>query len=192
MGYWTYAAFDAMGRKLVVPGVILTDEKNTTNKRFPNYTLRFSKSQIEMFLATHLKASETVRFERDNEFKNLTHDLRAIGAEIYNTALSARNSVEDPESLPARQLDNVLAAQQMLSLRLDIVDYESGHSASRPKQSIPVFRKVDKVLRAFHNRFFQHSMRYRTEGVCYANILGPPIFEIIPFVLIENGNYILE
>ncbi|MEO1967492.1 MAG: HAMP domain-containing sensor histidine kinase [Sphingomonadaceae bacterium] len=187
MGYSCYSAFDAMGRKMVIPGIILEGEQSRPRKKFPNYSIRFHKNQIEEFIIPHLKTSETIKEVRDNEFKNLTHDLRAIGAEIYNTALTARGSAERFGDDLVRQLDSVLAAQQMLSLRLDIVDYESGHSAGRPKEPIPVFRKIDKVLRCFQNRFYNSGVTYRTNGVCYANVQGPPIFEIIPFVLVENA-----
>lgn len=187
LGYSCYSAFDALGRKLVIPGIILPEEPKKKRKKFANYNLRFSKAQIEEFVDPHLKHSENIKSVRDNDFKNLTHDLRAIGAEIYNTALTARTTAEKYGDPLTRQLDSVLAAQQMLSLRLDIVDYESGHSAGRPKEIIPVFRKIDKVLRCFQNRFSSRGISYQTSGICYANIQGPPIFEIIPFVLVENA-----
>lgn len=186
LGYWVYVAYDAMGRRLVVPGIRLTDEPNG-KKRYPDFGIEFSKKQIEGFLDTHLKTSEKIKTERNSEFKNLTHDLRAMGAEIYSTALSARQQAEFKAPQLTDPLDDVLAAQQMLSVRLDIVDYESGYAAGRASQNIPVFKKVDKVLRCFRSKFRKHGIKYTIEGNSFSDVFGPPIFELIPFVIIENS-----
>jgi signal transduction histidine kinase len=187
LGYSVYAAFDSMGRKLVVPGIIVPD-KQPPNRKFPNYPLRFSSDQIENFLRPHLGVSQEIRDQRDKEFKNLTHDLRAISTEIYHTALTVRNDAEKTGyGFLLNSLDSVLAAQQMMSLRLDIVDYESGLSAARPNEKISVFKKVDKVLRCFSNKMWDRKLSYRVEGSSYAFIFGPPIFEIVPFVIVENA-----
>jgi hypothetical protein len=187
LGYATYAAFDSMGRKLVVPGIITPDDQ-APNRKFPNHPLRFSKEKIESFLAPHIGVSEEVRSQRDKEFKNLTHDLRAISTEIYHTALSARREAElrgQPDIVIA--VDTVMAAQQMMSLRLDIVDYESGHSAGRPKEQIPVFKKVDKVVRCFANKLSHRRIVVKADGRSFGTTFGPPIFEIVPFVIVENA-----
>jgi len=185
-GYWVYIAYDALGRRLVVPGIRLTDDING-KKKFPDFGIEFSKSQIENFLLSHLEASELIKNERNSEFKNLTHDLRAMGAEIYSTALGARQQAEFKAQALIEPLDDVLAAQQMLSVRLDIVDYESGYAAGRPSQNIPIFKKVDKVLRCFRSKFRKHGIHYKIEGNSFAEIFGPPIFELIPVVIIENA-----
>src|SRR5579871_6304003 len=93
LGFSVYAAFDAMGRKLVVPGVIVPGDVSPRRK-FPDYKVRFSREQIESFLRPHLNVSDEIRVQRDTEFKNLTHDLRAMGAAIYNEAYNARRLVE--------------------------------------------------------------------------------------------------
>ena len=186
LGYWCYSELDSLNRKLVIPGINLTDEVKR-KKRFKDFGVNFSRSQIEKFISTHVNISQIIRETRDTEFKNLTHDLRAMGAEIYNTALRARNQAEYRDEQLLDPLDDVLAAQQMLSVRLDIVDYESGYASSRPSQNIPVFRKIDKVLRCFRSRLKKHRIELKIEGGSYAEIYGPPIFELIPFVLIENA-----
>jgi signal transduction histidine kinase len=187
LGYSTFAALDAMGRKFVVPGNIVPGDQ-APNRKFPNWQIRFPRASVEQFLAPHLGVSETVRQQRDIEFKNLTHDLRAISTEIYHTALNAKQTVDSLGSANvSNALTSVMNAQQMMSLRLDIVDYESGHSATRPKENISVFKKVEKVLKCFTNRMNHRGLRYRTEGNQFYNTFGPPIFEIIPFVIVENA-----
>lgn len=187
LGYHTYAAFDSMGRKFVVPGNCVPGG-TSPKRKFPNWAIRFNKTNIEKFLAPHLEVSAEVRQQRDTEFKNLTHDLRAISSEIYHTALNAKFKAESRSEMDlAAAIGATIDAQQMMSLRLDIVDYESGHSASRPKEFISVFKKTEKVLKCFSNRMVHRNIRYRTDGRQFKNVFGPPIFEIIPFVITENA-----
>lgn len=186
LGYLVYAAMDAIGRKFVVPAVYAIDDV-APKRKFPDI-YKFSKRQIEQFLKPHLGVSEEVRQQRDQEFKNLTHDLRAKSTEIYHTALTARDyTVEKGLVQISEYITAVMNAQQMMSLRLDIVDYESGHAAGRPKEQISAFKKTEKVLHCFSNRMNNRNIRWRTEGRQFSMIYGPPIYDIIPFVVIENA-----
>lgn len=187
LGYQTYSALDAMGRKFVVPGIYVPGEP-APKRKFPNYQIRFAKQAIEAFLKPHLEVSEEVRSQRDSEFKNLTHDLRAISSEIYHSALAAKSIAEQRGSLDlAQSITALIDAQQMMSLRLDIIDYESAHSSSRPKEYVSVYKKTEKVLKCFQNKFVHRRMTYRIEGRQRFDTYGPGIYEIIPFVITENA-----
>lgn len=186
-GYHVYCAYDDLGRKLVIPGIYPPDGP-APNRKFPNYPLRFSKAQIEKFASAHLKITETVKHQRDNEFKNLTHDLRAIGTEIYHGALAARDAMESANThLLEQKINQIVNSQQMLSLRLDIIDYEGGLSSERPSDLIDPFPKIEKVLKSFEGKFFSRNIRYDVQGRCKSRIYGPPIFELVPFVIVENA-----
>jgi K+-sensing histidine kinase KdpD len=187
LGYCVYSEFDGLDRKFVVPG-IYPPEGPSPKRKFPNYPLRFSKLQIQKFADSHLNVSNKIREQRDIEFKNLTHDLRGISTEIYHTALNLKSELES-ENLRhvIDKVSSVLDAQQMMSLRLDIVDYESGLSSGRPPEVIAPYRKIDKVKNSFRNRSRATNISIKLEGWLNLTIFGPPIFEIIPFVIIENA-----
>ena len=187
LGYHVYSARDDLGRRIVIPGIYPPDGP-APNRKFPNYPLRFTKAQIEKFAESHLRVVENVREQRDTEFKNLTHDLRAIGNEIYHSALAVRDALGyGKRGLIEDKLGVIINSQQMMSLRLDIVDYEGGLSSERPPELIDPFPKVDKVLRSFSGKFAARGMSYKIEGRTRDKIFGPPIFEIVPFVVVENA-----
>tara|TARA_B100000678_G_scaffold2071_1_gene1840 strand:- start:351 stop:1394 length:1044 start_codon:yes stop_codon:yes gene_type:complete len=187
LGYQVYCARDDLGRRIVIPGTY-PPNSSSPKRKFPQYPLRFSKAQIENFAASHLNVVENVREQRDREFKNLTHDLRAIGNEIYHGALAAREALGQGNRQKAEEKINLIVnSQQMMSLRLDIVDYEGGLSSERPKDLIDPYPKVDKVLRSFSGKFASRRMSYNIHGRTRNKIFGPPIFEIVPFVIIENA-----
>ena len=187
LGYGVYAAHDALGRKIVVPAIYLTDEA-APKRKFPNHPLKFSRKQVEAFAQSHLSVTDAIRDQRDTEFKNLTHDLRAISTEIYHGALAAR---DNPQSLAnpelRTQLELIINSQQMMSIRLDIIDYESGLSSGRPKEYIDPFPKIDKVLKCFSGKMRSKRVTSSFEGRSRDQIYGPPIFEIVPFVIAENA-----
>lgn len=187
LGYWVYVAIDALGRRIVVPGIYATDRQGPKRK-FPDYPLKFSSAQIEDFLTSHLELPEKVRHDRDNEVNNLTHDLRALGTEIYHTALITRDRYNYLNHEQVRSnLQQIIDSQQMMSLRLDIIDYESGSSAKRPHEHFSVFPKIDKVLKTFAGKMRSKGITFRIEGKSFDFVQGPPIFEIVPFVIIENA-----
>src|SRR3546814_18951944 len=84
-------------------------------------------------------------------------------------------------------LDLVVNAQQMLSLRLDIIDYESGFSSTRPKENISPWPKVEKVLRSFTGKMRARRIKWRFQGRTRDIVVGTPVFESIPFVMVENA-----
>jgi K+-sensing histidine kinase KdpD len=180
-------AFDALGRKVAVPGIYVRSEK-APRRKFPNYALHFEKNAVQNFLEPHLVVSDTIRNQRNIEFRNLTHDLRAISTEIYHTAVSAReHPVAQRDRDLQEQIESIMAAQQMMSVRLDIVDYEVGHALHRPPERIPVFRKVEKVYKCFWNKMAHRKIKHRLSGNSFGFTVGPPILEIVPFVIIENA-----
>ncbi|WP_082698142.1 sensor histidine kinase [Novosphingobium fuchskuhlense] len=190
LGYQTFSVLDALGRKIVFPG-ILDASQPSPNRKFPNHPLRFSRIQIEKYAASHLDIFEKIREQRDAEFRNLTHDLRAISTEIYHGSLNIRESVE--RALPAdsseiqSKVDLIINAQSMMSIRLDIIDYESGLTSGRPQDYIQPYPKVHKVLRCFDGKLKARRITWKIEGQCRREILGPSIFEIVPFVIVENA-----
>jgi hypothetical protein len=187
LGYGVYAAHDGLGRKIVVPGIYLKDEP-APKRKFPDHPLKFTRKQIEAFAQSHLSIFDDIRDQRDTEFKNLTHDLRAISTEIYHGALAARdNSNVVSNSELHNQIEIIINSQQMMSIRLDIIDYESGLSSGRPKEYIDPFPKIDKIVKSFAGKMKSKRVTPKFEGKSRDQIFGPPIFEIVPFVIIENA-----
>lgn len=186
LGYQFLVALDSLGRRIVVPG-ILTPDDGFKRRKFPDL-VKFTKAQVEEYLAPHLSRVEDVRDERDGLSRALTHDLRAISTEIYHQALVSQDLAAQSRSWAIVQaLRSVLAAQQMMSVRLDIIDYESGQALSKPREPVAVFKKVDKVFRCFGTAFESKSIKSSFEGASFATSLGPQVLEIVPFVIIENA-----
>lgn len=187
LGYHAYAQMDSLGRKTVFPAIAL-DCQSAPSRKFPSYPLRFSKDKIEAYARGLLGVSTEIRSQRDEELLNLAHDLRAAGTEIYHSALNAKKLAEQISDANLHDfLEVIVNAQQMMSLRLDIIDYESGLSSTRPRELIGPRSKIDKVIRSFSGKMRSRNITWRVQGNCTDFLIGPPIFEIVPFVIIENA-----
>ena len=170
-----------------MPGIIL-EGGDQRHKRFYGYTNTYKKQQIEDYLRPHLERANDVRNERDTLFKNLTHDLRAISTEIYHEALAARDTARYAKQFRlAEAIDLVLSSQQMMSVRLNIVDYESEPTISGTIEKISVFRKVEKVFLSFQRKLRVKKLTSSFTGTSFSTVSGPDILDIALFVLIENA-----
>lgn len=75
----------------------------------------------------------------------------------------------------------------MMSVRLNIVDYESEPSVSGTIEKISVFRKVEKVFLSFQRKLRVKKLTSSFTGSSFSTVSGPDILDIALFVLIENA-----
>lgn len=187
LGYHALTRYDELGRKIIVPGIIVEGER-APKRKFPDYKIKFTKNQIEEFLEPHLAFSVSVKEARDREYANLTHDLRAISTELYHAAIAAQQHLRDQEYGGVDgKLETVKAAQQMMSIRLDIIDYNRGVASEQTPEDIRFFPKIDKVQKCLKGQAAGRSIKCTMTGTAYGKIHGPPIFELVPFVILENA-----
>ncbi len=187
LGYSTLAKFDPLGRKVVLPGMTLKDERRKRRK-FPDMPQEFDRKTLEDYLNTYMETAGSVRDERDTELANITHDLRAISKEIYHAASSARELLPDnSDNELVFHLDNAVNTQQLMSLRLDIIDYSTGATAKWTDEKISPYKKIDKVRKSFSGFASSKGCRINFDGHAWGHIYGPPMFEMVPLVLIENA-----
>lgn len=185
-GYHTYSRYDFEGSLIIVPGIILEGERR--KNRHKGYDVTFTKAQIEQFVED-ISAFERDAFERASQDVNmLVHDLRNISNSIYNSALEADSWINRSNFQEAKaRVQNVIAAQSILKIRTDVLDFLGNPASIIKGRSIDVFRKVDKVSRSLKPEASKKRIQIDFHGDCHLFASGPDIFEVIPFVLIENA-----
>jgi signal transduction histidine kinase len=186
LGYDVYARYDFNGNLIVVPGIILTD--NRTHRKIFGYNNRYERSQIESFV-DGIIGVEKQAFELASENINmLVHDLRNISGTIYNAALEAETFINRgnfPEALA--RVQNVKAAQNILKIRTDVLDFLGNPASIVTVRPIHPYPKVDKVSRAFKPRARDKHIVIDFSGRSHLVVNGPEILEIVPYVLIDNA-----
>jgi len=185
-GYNVYSKSDTLGNRIVVPGIIL--DQGSKHKKIYGYNTKFTKTQIEQFVAGIIEF-ENMSFEKASQDLNvLIHDLRNVSTTIYNAAIEARNFINRQNyKEAAARVKNVIAAQTVLKIRTDLLDF-LGNPASLIKQSpISIYRKIDKIRQTLEAKAFAKQIEIKIAGDSHRTCFGPDLFEIVPFVIIENA-----
>lgn len=185
-GLAMYSKYDYEGRLIIVPGIWLPGTKRP--KRFSDMKFTFSKAQIEKFVE-QIIAFEKQSFERASQDVNmLVHDLRNISSSIYNAALEAENYLYQGKYVEADvRIKNIKATQAILKIRTDVLDFIGNPASIIRTTAIEVYRKVDKVCRSLKPDAQTKGKAIHFSGYSNHMVDGPDIFEILPFVLIENA-----
>ncbi|TGS45644.1 MULTISPECIES: HAMP domain-containing sensor histidine kinase [unclassified Mesorhizobium] len=186
-GYSAYARANEKGDFYVFPGLIVANERKP-DRNFGNYRTEFQKTEIESYVDGLFRLISE-RDERVEENLNLLiHDLRRLSGAIYHAAEEAKGflAARDWDQLGVR-LNNVTAAQAMLAIRTDIVDFQKDTTLAFNETEIPVYRRVDKVVRCFTPLANKSNIRISIQGSSFSSVVGPNLFEIIPYILIDNA-----
>ncbi len=192
-GYFVYTQETPSGVRVSVPGIVLEGESSPRKKYyFP--PLKMTRDKIEKLAASYMEEGqalqrviETAKRDAEAELGTLIHDLRALSGNIYHASLEAKTDLERSNySECATRIENVLAAQAVLSLRIDSLDFASNPNLQVMRE-IPIFRKVDKIVRIFRATGNAKRVRIELDGVSYSSVRGPDVFELIPFAIIDNA-----
>ena len=197
LGYSTYAMRTSSGLLYAVPALII--EGAQIRRRFSGYDQKFSKAQIEQYLHDVIARDESYRDHAENDLNLLVHDLRQLSSAIYHQATEALDhlralspksqSHEISASLPLvrERLQNVVASQTMLKIRTDLLDFEGAPDTAPIAEKVPVYRRFDKVKKCFEPIAASKDLVIQITGYSRGYSRGPDVFEIIPYVLIDNA-----
>jgi signal transduction histidine kinase len=186
-GYNVFVAFDQSGDKYIIPGLTIAGEKRPT-KRFYKEPHFFTRDDIVKFSESLMQESERLRKAKDEDVRDLIHDLRALSSAIYNSATAARDEYDIGQTASARdRIETVIATQTMLSIRIDLLDYLSSQITLAELERIEVYRKVDKVVRCFRPKANFRRITLDLRGPSFGATYGPAIFELVPYSIIDNA-----
>jgi len=123
-----------------------------------------------------------------DEFNLLVHDLRNLSNSIYHAAEEAIGLIDSGNYYEAKvRMENVIGAQSMLKIRTDVLDYSGAPGDYGDKERVPIYRKVDKVIKSFSPFAAKKGIRIHKEGASFGEAVGPNVFEIVPYAIIDNA-----
>lgn len=187
LGYSVYGTQGPDGSRIIVPGIIIHGEKKPKRK-LEGYSAIFDRKKIENFAKSIVDERRRIEEAAASELQALTHDIRALSAEIYTAADLVKSDIAERHyPAAAFRIETVIAAQQMLSIRLDIVDFSTGQFLEQAPERIPVYKKVHKVINCLKPKSVSQRTELVLQGPSLGFTYGPPIFELVPFVLVQNA-----
>lgn len=186
-GYMTLVQVDGQGTKYIIPGLYLEDG-GQPSKKFYGYRPQVSKSQVEQYLKNHIERLSNVRETSEGELTALVHDLRHLSSSIYHSAIEVERAVKENSPHETRDLiKTVIASQTMLKVRIDYLDFSNSVDRFDDSEKIPVYSRVDKVIRCFKADARHKKIDIDLSGSSYRLAEGPNILDIVPYTLIENA-----
>lgn len=186
-GYMAFIQEDELGNRYILPGLYLTNA-HIPNKKFHGYKPNFSREQVEGYLRNHLIWKDDVRKKTEAELTALVHDLRHLSSSIYHSAIDAEKSISaDDRAKSLEDIKTVIASQTMLKVRIDYLDFANSVDRFIEHEPIPVYSRVDKVIRCFRASARHKGVDISLTGQSYRLARGPNILDIIPYTLIDNA-----
>jgi len=186
-GYAAYVRVDDDGNRYILPGLYLTDY-SAPKKKFHGYKPILSKQQVESYLEQHLGTMTAIQVRYDTELTMLVHDLRHLSSSIYHSAIEAETAHKDGNRrLVFDNINTVIATQTMLKVRIDYLDFANKTDRFDDLEKIPVYSRVDKVVRCFRASAASKRIDIVLSGESYRLAEGPNILDIVPYTLIDNA-----
>lgn len=187
-GFAVYVNTDTSGKKYILPGLLLSGEPRPKKWRMYSQPIYLSRDAVVEFAKTMFQETDRAQKEKDQEVRALIHDLRVLSANIYHNAEDAKAACEQTGyQYAVNRIETVLASQGMLSLRIDMLSVATDGLAVESPELIPVYRRVDKIVRCFRPSAKDRGMNLSLQGRSISLTRGPNNFELIPYAVIDNA-----
>ena len=184
-GYFAFLYLDNDHTRYCFPGLCPIDEEIKNKHKVPKL---FTKRQFEEYVESIFSKEEEIKTRLERDLNLVVHDLRRLSAAIYHAATEAADSIQvgDFDNATTR-IDNIIAAQSMLKIRTDVLDFSGNPSISIDREHVPLYRRIDKVVRCFRATSVNRSIALTLRGSSFGLSYGPNLFEIIPYIIVDNA-----
>jgi len=136
--------------------------------------------------------------QRHQKFINSTiHEIRALNAEIISQSEKLSVTLDKFIASSERHLfdracylqKNIFATSSLISMRLNAYDFHENPNlvTGETPKDIPIYKKFDKISHCLHVHAREKDSRILFEGTCHATIRGYNVFEMLPFLLLDNA-----
>lgn len=155
-------------------------------------------SQLNIFLTSdqlinYVQGYRTGLEAHDDQYKALIrqniHEVRGINSALYNAAFELEGLLEQQRDRNGTFISkNVVMLSELLRGRLDFMEFIANPSAQNVKRGdVFVYRKFDKVQKCFSVTATRRGIDLHMTGVSSRAIYGPPIFDLVPYLLLDNA-----
>jgi len=202
-GFSSYSTIIA-GKKIILTGMKIDgnyDRKKLKNKLNNEFIPLISINKFHEIIGNNsvLIKTELLLQNKEREIKDISenvlpniHEVRKLNGEIKKQAEHASllyKKIENIDDLLKFRIDNIYHTSSLISIRLDFYDWQMNPDLinSMPKIPVEIYKKFDKVRHCLNNYCNTNNITIRFEGESFTSIQGLQIFDILPFLLLENA-----
>jgi len=190
-----FAAYRFTSQSLSPFSVVLYGMKvsgiSTAQGRAAGLSVRMDVEHLIRYVSEYCAGIEALDDNYRTLIRENIHEIRGINSALYNTAYELDSKLQnynfdtrDAESLSK----SVVRWSELLRGRIDFMDFIANPEAiNTSKTEISVYKKFDKVQRCFRVTANRSDISLSMQGSSSATVFGPPIFDIVPYLLLDNA-----
>ena len=165
---------------------------STAQGRSDGLSIRLQRNDVERYVSEFCLAFEAVSDHYQALIRQNIHEIRGINSALYNSAYELQSSLDIGNFSEASQWQStsksVVSLSEILRGRIDFMEFISDPSAgSVSRTDIAVYRKFDRGQRSFRVTAQKRDITLILGGASVGHVYGPPIFDLVPYLLIENA-----
>lgn len=176
--------------RLVIPGLKVNGLSKVSGKS-ALLSLKTDTREIERYVDETLGAYENIHGFFQTLIERSVHEMRGINRDIKAATADITDHLSGgPQDIDAARVrtNNIKALSEILGSRADFLDYLANPNASfKNKIQIKVYQKFDKTVRSLGKRASDKGVPLLLRGNSVGQVYGLPVFEVIPYLLIENA-----
>ena len=164
---------------------------STAQGRSSSLSIRMEQDELTQYVAEYCIGVEQLDDAYRTLIRENIHEIRGINSGLYNTAYELHALLEGTSQsnvAPPRIAQSVVRWSELLRGRIDFMEFIANPTGLvRKKEEIAVYKKFDKVQRCFRVTANQRGISLSMQGSSTATVIGPPIFDIVPYLLLDNA-----
>lgn len=161
---------------------------STAKGRSEGLSINLSQEQLSAYVREYCSGLEALDDQYRSLIRQNIHEVRGINSALYNAAYEVQESLDSEHSRHASISKSVVLLSELLRGRVDFMDFIANPSTQNvSRNDIAVYRKFDKVQRCFRVTANKRGIEMELNGTSTKTINGPPIFDVVPYLLIDNA-----
>lgn len=184
-GYAVYTVY-LSNYKLVIYG-LKVEGVSTAKGKVNQLTIKLTKAEFEDYLTASIESFSKIEGQFQEIVRSSLHEVRKLSSLINSNAWMVSKDLEntDVPTIIQTRVAKIKAAQELLHCRLEYFDFIFNPSVLdlRAEDRITVYSRFHKSVHLFKEK----GIRVDIGGASFSEIKGSTIFDIVPYVLIDNA-----
>jgi signal transduction histidine kinase len=189
-GIFRFSAPQIKPHSIIFHGLKITGLSRKMGKS-ETLSIKLSRAELEGYASAFCLSLDALKDQYDSLIRQNIHEVRGINSALKNSAFELQESLDsgiDSELQHWRRVSkSVVSLSELLSKRIDFMEFLSNPPSTMARNDIFVYRKFDKLQRCFNVTANESDIVFQLSGESKAAIYGPPIFDLVPYLLIENA-----
>jgi signal transduction histidine kinase len=163
---------------------------STTQGRSDALSIRLTPEEVANYVEAFTSGLEALDDQYRALIRQNIHEVRGINSALYNAAFGLQSSIENNQNQQGwlSVTKSVVNLAEILRGRIDFMEFIANPSAQHvAKGEIAVYKKFDKLQRCFRVTAHQRRIALEMSGSSTRTVYGPPIFDLVPYLLLDNA-----